>query len=198
MSEACKTHSLKYKGEFMATVLFKGNPVALAGTQVEVGAAAPVVTLPSKGLADTQIGGAQDFVQVIVAVPSLDTPVCAAETRKFNVEASKIPGVKIFIVSMDLPFAAGRFCTTEGIENLEVVSDFREKSFSNAYGTLINEGVLRGLSARAIFVVGKDGVVKYKELVSEVTAEPNYEVALLEAAQANGTKSGCCGGGHCA
>lgn len=177
----------------MATVLFKGNPVALAGTEVNVGDAAPAVTLPSKGLADTQIGGAQDFVQVIVAVPSLDTPVCAAETRKFNVEASKIPGVKIFIVSMDLPFAAGRFCTTEGIENLEVVSDFREKSFSNAYGTLINEGVLRGLSARAIFVVGKDGVVKYKELVSEVTAEPDYEAALAAA-----KPSGCCGGGHCA
>lgn len=181
----------------MASVLFKGTPVTLAGNEVTVGMQAPEITLPNKGLADTKIGGAQDCVQVIVAVPSLDTAVCAAETRKFNVEASKIPGVKIFVVSMDLPFAAGRFCTTEGIEKLDVCSDFRDREFVNAYGTLITEGVLRGLSARAIFVINKEGKVTYKELVNEVTAEPNYDVALLEAAEANNVKSSCCGGGHC-
>jgi len=181
----------------MASVLFKGNPVALSGNEVSVGMDAPEVVIPNKGLADTKIGGAQDCVQVIVAVPSLDTAVCAAETRRFNVEASKVPGVKIFVVSMDLPFAAGRYCTTEGIENLEVCSDFRDGAFVNAYGTLIAEGALRGLSARAIFVVNKEGKVVYKELVSEVTAEPNYDVALLEAAEASAPKSSCCGGGHC-
>jgi len=79
---------------------------------------------------------------------------------------------------MDLPFAAKRFCSTEGVENLEVLSDYREKCFSTQYGTLIAEGALRGLSARAVFVVGKDGVVTHKELVPEITEEPNYEAAL--------------------
>ena len=123
----------------MASVLFKGNPVNLEGTEVNVGDKAPAITLPNKGLADVVIGGASDSIQVIVAVPSLDTPVCASETRKFNVEAAKINGAKVQIVSMDLPFAAGRFCTTEGIENLDVCSDFRGKEFAKAYGVLMGK-----------------------------------------------------------
>ncbi len=179
----------------MASVLFKGNPVNLEGTEINVGDKAPAITLPNKGLADVVVGGSSDCVQIIVAVPSLDTPVCAAETRKFNVEASKIKGAKIQVVSMDLPFAAGRFCSTEGIENLDVCSDFRSKEFAKAYGVLIGEGALRGLTARAIFVVDKAGTVVYKELVSEVTAEPNYEAALEAAKAAGAAGSSCCGGG---
>jgi len=179
----------------MSTVLFKGNPVALAGNTVNVGDAAPAVVIPNKGLADTTVGGASDSVQVIVAVPSLDTPVCASETRKFNVEAAKLPNTKVIIVSMDLPFAAGRFCTTEGIENLDVCSDFRARTFGEAYGLVINEGVLKGLLARAVIVIGKDGKVAYKELVSEVTAEPNYDAALECAKAVAGAGSSCCGGG---
>lgn len=179
----------------MATVLFKGNPVNLEGTEVNVGDKAPCVTLPNKGLADVNVGGESECIQIIVAVPSLDTPVCANETRKFNVEAAKINGAKVVIVSMDLPFAAGRFCSTEGIENLDVCSDFRGKEFANAYGVLIGEGVLRGLTARAIFVVDAAGTVVYKELVSEVTAEPNYEAALEAAKAAGAVGSTCCGGG---
>jgi thiol peroxidase len=178
----------------MATVLFKGNQVNLLGNDVNVGDMSPSVVLPNKGLADVTVGGASDSVQIIVAVPSLDTPVCAAETRKFNVEASKIPNAKIIIVSMDLPFAAGRFCTTEGIENLDVCSDFRNKEFGAAYGLTIAEGVVRGLLARAVYVIGKDGKVAYKELVSEVTAEPNYDAAL-ECASSIAGSSTCCGGG---
>ncbi len=179
----------------MASVLFKGTPVNLEGTEVKVGDKAPAITLPNKALADVVVGGESDCIQVIVAVPSLDTAVCAAETRRFNVDAAKINGAKIQIVSMDLPFAAGRFCTTEGIENLDVCSDFRGKEFAKAYGVLIGEGVLRGLTARSIFVVDKAGTVVYKELVSEVTAEPNYEAALEAAKAAGATGSSCCGGG---
>ena len=160
------------------TTKLKGNEVALYGNQVNVGDAAPVVTLPNKGLSEVTIGGASDKAQLIIAVPSLDTPVCATETRKFNEEAAKVENAVVCVVSMDLPFAAGRFCSTEGVENLEVLSDFREKCFSTQYGTLIAEGALRGLSARAIFVIGKDGKVAYKELVPEITEEPNYEAAL--------------------
>jgi thiol peroxidase len=179
----------------MASVLFKGNPVNLEGTEIKVGDKAPAVVLPNKALADVTVGGASDCVQIIVAVPSLDTAVCAAETRRFNVEASQVSGAKVQVVSMDLPFAAGRFCTTEGIENLDVCSDFRDKEFSKAYGILIGEGALRGLCARAIFVVDKAGTVVYKELVSEVTTEPDYEAALEAAKAAGAVGSNCCGGG---
>lgn len=156
----------------------KGNDVALAGNQVNVGDKAPVVTLPNKGLENITIGGASDKAQLIIAVPSLDTPVCAMETTKFNNEAASVEGAKVAVVSMDLPFAMGRFCSTEGIENLETLSDFRDSEFCIKYGTLIAEGALRGLSARVIFVVNKEGIVTYKEIVPEITAEPDYTSAL--------------------
>ena len=160
------------------TTKLKGNEVALYGNQVNVGERAPIVTLPNKGLAEVTIGGASDKAQLIIAVPSLDTPVCATETRKFNEEAAKVENAVVCVVSMDLPFAAGRFCSTEGVENLDVLSDYREKCFSTQYGTLIAEGALRGLSARAIFVIDKEGKIAYKEIVPEITEEPNYEEAL--------------------
>jgi len=160
----------------------------LAGNEVNVGDKAPEVTVVnSEGLADKKVGGAQDKVQLLVVVPSLDTPVCAAETRKFNEEAAKIEGVDTTVISMDLPFAAGRFCSAEGIENLTVASDFRNKDFANAYGVLIAEGPLAGVTARAIFVVDKEGTIVYKQLVPEITEEPNYEEAL-EAAKAAASK----------
>jgi thiol peroxidase len=156
----------------------KGNDVALYGNQVNVGDKAPVVTLPKSDLSEVTIGGASDKAQLIVAVPSLDTPVCAMETTKFNNQAAAVEGGTVCVVSMDLPFAAGRFCSTEGIENLAVLSDYREKTFSTTYGTLIAEGPLRGLSARVVFVVKKDGTVSYKEITEDITAEPDYEAAL--------------------
>ncbi|MEF3192190.1 MAG: thiol peroxidase [Campylobacterales bacterium] len=180
----------------MATTQLKGNNVNLAGRELNVGDKAPKVILPNKSLADVTVGGCQDYTTMIVVVPSLDTPVCAAETRKFNEKAASIPGVKVFVVSMDLPFAANRFCSTEGIENLDVLSDFRNKTFANEYGVLIADGALRGLTCRAIFVLDKDGVVTYKEIVPEITAEPNYDAAIAAAEKTAGvTASGCCGGG---
>lgn len=163
----------------MATTKLKGNEVNLAGNEVNVGDKAPEITVVnSNGLADKVVGGAQGKKQLIVVVPSLDTAVCATETRNFNKKASEIEGVDLTIVSMDLPFAGGRFCSVEGIENLTVASDFRNKDFANAYGVLIADGPLAGVTCRAIFAVNEEGVVTYKEIVPEITEEPNYDDAL--------------------
>jgi len=162
----------------MATTKLKGNLVNLSGNEINVSDSAPVINLAGKDLSDVQIGGSQDKAQVIVVVPSLDTAVCAAETRRFNEEASKNELVQVSVVSMDLPFAMGRFCTTEGIDNLTVASDFRNKDFANAYGVLIADGPLAGVTARAIFIVNAKGIVTYKEICAEITEEPNYDAAL--------------------
>ena len=165
----------------MATVTFKNDIVCnLAGNEINVGDAAPVVTVVNCDpmLQDETIGGASDKAQLVIVVPSLDTPVCDAETRKFNTEVASIDGISVKTVSMDLPFAAAKFCSTSGIDNLDVCSDFRNKDFANAYGMLLADGPLAGLTCRAIFVIDKSGNVCYKELVPEITAEPNYEAAL--------------------
>lgn len=180
----------------MATTQLKGNLVNLAGTDINVGDSAPSVEVVAKDLSSIKVGGAQGCAQVIVVVPSLDTPVCAAETRRFNVEAAKMEKVAVTVVSMDLPFAMGRFCTTEGIENLKVGSDFRNKDFANAYGVLIADGPLAGVTCRAIFVVDADGKVAYKEICPEITAEPDYDKALAAIATISQSAT-CCGGGTC-
>ncbi len=178
----------------MATTKLKGNLVNLAGTEINVGDKAPVVKVVAKDLSEIQIGGEQGKAQIIVVVPSLDTPVCPAETRKFNVEAAKVENAEVVVVSMDLPFAMGRFCTTEGIENLAVGSDFRAKDFANAYGVLIADGPLAGVTCRAIFVINASGVVTYKDICGEITEEPNYDEAL--AAIKDATSTSCCGTCH--
>ncbi len=178
----------------MATVTLKGNVCNLAGDEVGMGAVAPQVTVvAAEGLADKVVGGASDKVQVLVVVPSLDTPVCAAETRKFNDEAASIEGAEVVVISMDLPFAASRFCETEGIENLTVTSDFRNKDFANAYGVLIADGPLAGVTCRAIFVVNKDGRITHKQIVPEITDEPDYGAALAAVTGAGSLGVSCCG-----
>ena len=163
----------------MATTKFKGTDVELLGNEVNVGDKAPEVTVVnSDGLGDVTVGGAQGVKQLIIVVPSLDTGVCATETRNFNAKVAGLDGVKPVIVSLDLPFAAGRFCSAEGIDNLTVTSDFRNKDFANAYGVLLGGSVLAGITCRAIFVVNEEGVVTYKEIVPEVTEEPNYDAAI--------------------
>ena len=175
----------------MATTKLKGNEVELSGAEVNVGDKAPVVTVVAKDLSDVQVGGENGKSQVVVVVPSLDTPVCAAETRKFNEEAAKMENAEVIVVSMDLPFAMGRFCTTEGIENLTVGSDFRAKAFAKSYGVLIASGALAGVTCRAIFVINASGVITYKEICPEITEEPNYDAAL--AALSDATSTSCCG-----
>lgn len=178
----------------MATTKLKGNLVNLSGTEINVGDKAPVVKVVAKDLSEVQIGGEQGKAQIIVVVPSLDTPVCAAETRKFNVEAAKVENAEVIVVSMDLPFAMGRFCTTEGIENLKVGSDFRAKEFAHNYGVLIADGPLAGVTCRAIFVINASGVVTYKDICGEITEEPNYDGAL--GAIKDATSTSCCGTCH--
>ena len=171
----------------------KGGEVKLAGNFLEVGDEAPVVELVAKDLSTCEIGG-KGKLQLIVAVPSLDTAVCASEARKFNEEASKIENLETVVVSMDLPFAMGRFCTTEGIENLKVLIDFRKKEFAYAYGVAISNGPLAGLNARAIYLIGKNGEIAYKQIVPEITSEPDYEEALNAV---KNYKSSCGCGGNC-
>ncbi|RUM64808.1 MAG: thiol peroxidase [Sulfurimonas sp.] len=163
----------------MATTKFKGTDVELLGNEVNVGDKAPAVTVVnSDGLGDVVVGGANGKKQLIIVVPSLDTGVCATETRNFNQKVSGLNGVTATIVSLDLPFASGRFCQAEGINDLVVTSDFRNKDFANAYGVLLGGSVLAGVTCRAIFAVNEEGVVTYKEIVPEITEEPNYDAAI--------------------
>ncbi|OQX73880.1 MAG: lipid hydroperoxide peroxidase [Campylobacteraceae bacterium 4484_4] len=163
----------------MATTKLKGGLVNLGGREVNVGDDAPIVYVTnSEDLSDVVVGGPSDSVQLLVVVPSLDTPVCATETRQFNDKAADIEGVKTTVISMDLPFASKRFCSTEGIDNLTVASDFRNKEFANNYGVLVADGALRGVTCRAIFVVNREGKITYKEIVPEITEEPSYDSAL--------------------
>ncbi|MCW1360083.1 thiol peroxidase [Campylobacter sp. US33a] len=172
----------------MSKVHFKGNEVSLKGNEVKVGDKAPQLVLKAKDLSDVKIADSEK-TQIILSVPSLDTPVCANEAREFNKKIASYPNAEVIVVSMDLPFAMGRFCSVENIENIITASDFVSKEFGEKYGVLINEGPLTGLLARAIFVV-KKGQVVYKELVDEITNMPNIE-ALDEFFS---SKSSCCCG----
>ena len=169
----------------MSTVTFKNDTVCnLAGNKVNVGDIAPEVTVVNcDPMLQNETVGGEGKVQLVIAVPSLDTGVCDAETRRFNTEAAALDGVEVTTVSMDLPFAAARWCGAAGIDNIKVCSDFRNKDFGNAYGVLLADGPLAGVLARVIFVIGKDGKVTYKQVVPEITQEPNYEEAI-EAAKA--------------
>lgn len=178
----------------MATTKLKGNEVNLSGTELNVGDIAPVVNVVADDLSDIQIGGQKGLAQVIVVVPSLDTEVCATEARRFNQEASKIENAEVIIVSMDLPFAMKRFCTTSGIENLKVGSDFRAKAFAKSYGVLQANGALAGLTVRAIFIINVSGKISYKQIVPEITNEPNYDEVLNAIKDA--TSTSCCGSCH--
>jgi len=162
----------------MQTTTFKGTTVNLSGTELNVGDKAPSVVATGTDLSDIEIGGAKDRIQLIITVPSLDTDTCAAETRRFNVDVNNLDICETTVVSMDLPFAADRFCSTEGIENLTVASDYINKAVSKSYGVLMADNKLVGLSARAVFVIDRSGEVVYKEIVPEVTDEPNYSAAL--------------------
>ncbi len=162
----------------MGTTKFNGNVVNLSGTEVNVGDQAPVVTAIGTDLSDIEIGGTRDSVQLIITVPSLDTDTCATETRRFNDAVNDLDICETTVISMDLPFASERFCSTEGIANLTVASDYLDKEVSKTYGVLMADNKLKGLSARSIFVVDRSGEVVYKEIVPEVTDEPDYEAAL--------------------
>lgn len=160
------------------TVTLKGNTVTLVGPAVDVGDAAPEAVVVTKDLEEKRIGGAKDKVQLIVTVPSLDTPVCETETKKFNELLAQLGDkVDVTVVSMDLPFAEKRFCESFNIGNVTVASDFRYRDMEK-YGVLIGEGALKGILARAIFIIDRDGKIAYKQLVPEITQEPNYDEVM--------------------
>ncbi len=162
--------------ERSGAVTFKGNPLTLIGPEIKAGSQAPNFQVLAGDLSPVTLDTFKGKTKLISVVPSLDTPVCDMQTRRFNEEASKMPGdIAVLTVSMDLPFAQSRFCSTAGINKVKVVSDHRDASFGQAYGVLIKE--LR-LLTRAIFVVDANNKVQYAEYVKEVTNHPNYEAAL--------------------
>jgi thiol peroxidase len=161
-----------------AVITFQGNPLTLLGNELNVGDTAPDVTLLANDLNPTQLSKYKGKVCVISVVPSLDTPVCDMQTRKFNEEAGNLgENVAILTMSMDLPFAQARWCGAAGVDKVVTLSDHRDAAFGEAFGVLIKE--LR-LLARAVFVVDKSGKIQYTQLVKEVTEEPDYN-AVLEA-----------------
>ncbi|MBT2692900.1 thiol peroxidase [Bacillus sp. ISL-55] len=166
----------------MASVTFKGNPVTLLGNEVKVGDQAPDFKVLANDLSEVTLQDSKGQVRLISVVPSLDTGVCDAQTRRFNEEAANLDNVKILTVSVDLPFAQKRWCGAAEIDNVQTLSDHRELSFGEAYGAAIKE--LR-LLARAVFVVDSNDKVTYVEYVSEATDHPNYEAAVEAAKQAN-------------
>ena len=159
-------------------VTFKGNAVSLKGKEINVGDSAPKVELIAGDLSTKSVGVASGKFQIINVVPSLDTGVCATQTRKFNEKAASLSNAEVFVVSLDLPFAQGRFCSIEGIQNVVALSDFKNKAFGESYGVILAGSPLEGLLTRAVFVVNPEGKVVHKEIVSEVTNEPNYDAAL--------------------
>jgi thiol peroxidase len=167
-------------GERTGLVTMKGKPLTLLGKEVKVGQKAPDAELVANDLSAVRLSSlCRGKVSIITSVPSLDTPVCDLETRRFNEEAGKLgDDVIILAVSMDLAFAQRRWCGAAGVKNVQTLSDHREAAFGKAYGVLIKE--LR-LLARAVFVSDKQGVIRYVELVKELGTEPNYEAALKAA-----------------
>jgi thiol peroxidase len=164
------------------TVTLRGNPITLGGTEVKSGQAAPDFTAVDNSLKTVHLSEAKGKVVILSSVPSLDTPVCDTETRRFNQEAGALgDAVEVWTVSMDLPFAQKRWCGAAGATAVKTLSDFREKSFGQRYGVAITSGPLAGVNARAVFVVGKDGVIKHVEYVPEIATEPNYDAALAAA-----------------
>ena len=157
-------------------VTFEGNPLTISGMLPKVGQVAPDFTVLANDLTSVSLAQHHGKVLVICAVPSLDTPVCDAETRRFNTAASALgEQVEIWTVSMDLPFAQQRWCGAAGVDRVQTLSDHRDASFGIAYGILIQE--LR-LLARAIFIIDANGTIAYQELIHEMTDEPNYEATL--------------------
>ncbi len=157
-------------------ITLKGNPVTLIGDDIEIGQPAPDCILIANDLSNFQISSLKGKKVILSVVPSLDTPICDLQTRRFNQEAENLGSdVAIVTISMDLPFAQARWCGATGSDQVQTLSDHRSGAFGEAYGMLVKE--IR-LLARAIFIIDADGVLQYKQIVSEITNEPNYEEAL--------------------
>jgi len=162
----------------MATVTLKGNPIDVAGSFPQKGQKAPAFKLVAKDLKDVSLGDYAGKRKVLNIVPSLDTAVCATSTRKFNEKAGSLTNAVVLVISADLPFAAGRFCSAEGLNNVVTLSTLRGREFMKAYGVEITSGPLAGVTARGVVVLDENDKVLHAELVPEITQEPNYDAAL--------------------
>lgn len=164
-------------------VTLKGKPMTVVGPELKVGDMAPDFLCVDNELKPVRLADTGNAVRIFSVVPSLDTPVCDAQTRRFNEEAARLPGLLIYAVSMDLPFAQKRWCAAFGIDQVKMLSDHRDASFGTAYGTLIEE--LR-LESRAIFVVDHNNVIRHAQYVTEVTDFPDFDAALAVARELAG------------
>ena len=165
----------------MPTVTLKGNAVTLSGTELKVGDTAPDFVLQNTGLEDVTLAASAGKTRIIATIPSLDTSVCHAETKRFNDEAAKLSNVAILVVSTDLPFGQKRWCGAEGVDKVACLSDHRTAAFGKSYGVLISGGPLDRCLTRAIFVVGADNKIKHVEYCSEIAEHPNYDAVLAAA-----------------
>lgn len=165
------------------TTTFKGGPLELVGPELKAGDAAPDFSAVDKGLQPVSLASTGSKVRVFSVVPSLDTPVCDMQTKKFNEAAASMSGVDFYTVSVDLPFAQNRWCNSFGVDNVKMISDHRDVSFGQAYGTLIKDW---RIESRAIFVVAPDNTLAYVEYVPEVADHPNYDAALAKAKELAG------------
>ncbi|APR75358.1 Thiol peroxidase, Tpx-type [Minicystis rosea] len=162
----------------MASIKLRGNSIHTTGELPAVGSKAPDFVLTGGDLKDVSLKDFAGKKKILNIVPSLDTPVCAISTRKFNEEASKLPNTVVLAVSNDLPFAQKRFCTTEGIQNVVPLSELRTRDFGAAYGVRITDGPMAGLLSRAVVVIDENDNVAYTQQVPEIAEEPDYEKAL--------------------
>lgn len=162
----------------MATVTLKGNPCTTNGELPEVGTKLPDFNLTKGDLSDVSLESFAGKKKLISIVPSLDTPVCQASTQKFNEHAKAHSDSVVLIVSADLPFGQGRFCTGEELDNVVPLAMMRSRQFASDYGVLLTDGPLAGITARAVIVADENDQVVYRQLVSEITDEPDYESAL--------------------
>ncbi|MDR1556326.1 MAG: thiol peroxidase [Tannerellaceae bacterium] len=162
----------------MATIKFKGNTVHTNGNVPSAGEMAPDFTGVKSDLSELSLSSLKGQRVILNIFPSLDTAVCATSVRRFNKEAATLKNTIVLAISKDLPFAQGRFCTTEGIDNVTALSAFRNSSFEDTYGMLLIDGPLKGLLTRGVIVINEAGKIIYTEVVSEITEEPKYEAAF--------------------
>ncbi len=162
----------------MATITLKGNPIHTSGELPKVGSKAPDFRLADVNLNDVTLADYRGKKKLLNIVPSLDTPVCAASTKKFNEHAKDRNDVVMMMISADLPFAMNRFCTSENTKNVVTLSMMRDRHFAKDYGVLIEDGPLAGITARAVVVIDENDKVVYTQLVPEIAQEPDYDKAL--------------------
>lgn len=162
----------------MSTVTLDGNPIEVSGKFPQHGDTAPAFTLTSSGLEEVKLDNWAGKRKILNIIPSIDTGVCAASTRKFNEKAGALDNTVVLVISADLPFAAARFCGAEGLDNVSTLSTFRNPSFQKDYGVAMQDGPLAGLCSRSVVVLDEDNKVIHSQLVNEIKDEPDYDAAL--------------------